>query len=819
MARHNHSARFAWHLALFLLLSFGVAVSVQAQSSVSGQVVAQNGTPISPANVQLIAASDSSFVTGTTTDEDGTFTFEAIGPGTYRVQVSMIGYEDHTSGEFTISESANSESTSKDLETIVLARKTTQMEEASVEAKRKVFEQKGDRLVVNVGDSPSLAGQTVLEVLKQAPGVIVNEQSGTVSMMGKDGIRVMIDGRQSHVPEGNLIQFLKGISAENIESIELITAPPASLEAEGNAGFINIVRKEDPTDGLNGSVSATAGYGEGEIGRASAELTYRQDRFRINGSYSFRRNGQFQQITNYRRVRSNEGFLETSTTTDRDRVQQNNDLRLALEYEASSALSLGAVVGAYDHRWTMDAQNRMFVQHREEPQRRVRSKNDELNHWRHLMGSVYSETEFGIGSVRAQLDYVYYHDNNPTTYNNTYTNLKSGGETERQVKSRKQTPLDIYVGKIDYEASPVEGLQLEAGLKGSFSRFTNRASYEGLVDREWISDIGLAPTTHLQEDVLAAYGTSTYSPSDPVSIKAGLRYEITRSNLRSGEGDQLVDRRYGRLFPSVSYSHKLGENRELALSYTRRITRPSFRDMAPFLYFLDPRTFYAGNPGIQPSLINTLKLDLTYGDLFTSVQYAREDGSIVGFHNRVIEGENVQISFPVNYDQTHQATGTLGFSFSLTGWWSVQGDATATWKDVQGMYNDESVTKRHTSLRINSTQTFSLPSEFDLEVSGYYQAASMSGLRRVEPYGRLDLSLQRGLPGKMGKLTLSLNDAFDTEEWVYTRKLPEDSGHIEGEFDMVQRSVELSYSLRFGSSSNTDGPTTASEEERSRANN
>ncbi|MEF8940027.1 MAG: outer membrane beta-barrel protein [Salinivenus sp.] len=818
MIQRPRLARLLKHLGLALLFVLMTAAAHgqpagTGQASITGHVVGPDGAPVSPANVQLVAAADSSFVSGTTTAEDGTFTFENVAPGTYLVQVSMLGYADHRSGGITVSEGQ-----STDLGEITLDKKTTQMEEATVKARQPVVEQKGDRLIVHVGDRPTLAGETVLEVLKQAPGVIVDEQSGTVSMMGKEGVRVMIDGRQSHVPEDNLVQFLKGLSAENIESVELITAPPARLEAEGNAGFINIVRKEDPTGGLNGSVSASANYGEGEIARASAELTYRQDRLRINGSYSFTHYGKFQQFTNYRRVQNGDGLLETSSTANRDPAAQYHDLRMDVEFEASDALSLGAVVGGYSHRWAMDAVSRMQVRENDAPRRRVRSEHDELNHWQHLMGSVYAETGLGGGSLRAQLDYVYYHDNNPTTYNNTYTDFESGSETKRKVTSRKRTPLDIYVGKIDYEVSPAQGLQLEAGLKGSFSRFTNRASYEGLVEREWVSDIGLAPTSHLREDILAAYGSSEYSPSDAISLKVGLRYEFTGSRLTSGEGNRLVDRRFGRLFPSVSYSHKFGEKRKLSLSYTRRITRPSFRDMAPFLWFLDPRTFSTGNLGIQPALTNTLKLDLTYGDLFGSVQYAREDGTIDG-QARIIEGENVQIGFPVNYDRTHQATGTLGLSFSPTDWWTAKGDATATWQEVQGTYEEESVTKQNAYLRINSTQTVDLPREFDLEVSGYYQTASISGFRTTKPFGRLDLAVQRSLPKGLGDLTLSLNDVLDSHVKRFTRRLQGEATYIEGKYNVQHRSVEVSYSLRFGESSNTDEPTTASEEERSRANN
>jgi hypothetical protein len=798
-----------WTLTLVLA---ALTAPAWAQETLTGHVADEAGSPVSFANIQLLAATDSSLVQGTVGTKDGTFTLKAVDEGAYVLHVSLIGYQAATSDVLHLSGAGM-----RDVGVVTLRRKALEMGEVAVEARRTTYEQQADRLVINVGTSVTLAGQSALEVLKRSPGVIVNEQSGTISLVGKAGVRVLVNGKRSYVPTDGLIQFLAGISADNLQRIELITSPPAHLDAEGNAGFINIVLERSPAGGLSGSVTVSGGYGQGEVGNASATINYRRRRVRLYASYSGLLRGQLQYWNNDRRLVSSDGPVQTSTRSRRDPRRINHDTRVALDVEITDRTTIGGLVGAYDHRWTMDAVNRMQVRNGGTPRTRIRSDNDEINHWRHAMGNVYVHRALpGNASLRADLDYVYYHDNNPTNYLNTTTDIQTGQVVEERLESSKTTPLRIWVGKADYNRTWQEAGELAAGVKGAFSRFTNRAAYEGLVNEAWVANAGLTSESVLREDVLAAYGSANIPLSASASLKLGLRYELTDSRLRSDEEQNLVNRRFGTLFPSVSYSHDLTADAQIDASYTRRITRPSFSQIAPFLYFLDPFTFYTGNTALQAAIMNALKLNVSYRDLIASVEYTWEDSTISQFQNHILPEENVQLVFSKNLRQTRRATALITLPVHPTSWWSMQNNVTATWKALDGFRDGEAVSTTHASVLFNSTQNISLPHDFNFEASGYYQGATQLGFIQMDPRWKIDLGLQRTLPAGYGTVTLTVNNVVDSAEWAWSEENVGDAPRVESFIDFSHRTLQLTYSLRFGDGKASTERSTASADERGR---
>ncbi len=798
--------------AILLQLLAVCAVPVRAQITITGHVQDDAGAAVGFANVQLLAAADSLLVGGTVADEAGDFVLDAVKPGRYLLYVSLIGYRDHLSEELVVTGEGT-----REVGPFTLVEQALEMEELAVEARRTLYEQKGDRLVINVGTSVTLSGATALDVLERSPGVIVNEQSGAISMLGKDGVQVMINGKLSYMPGEALVQFLSGMSADNIETIELITSPPAEFDAEGNAGFINIVLKRRPEAGVSGSLSASGGYGGGEVGSSSASIDYRRDRISLVGSYSFLWNGQRQEISNLRRIVEAKDVVEMPTMSRRDPVQRNLGARLGIDYQVSERTTIGAVVAGYDNRWSMNALNVLTIKSNGSPVTLIDSDNDEVNHWRHVMGNVNVRHRLSGGSTFSlDLDHLRYHNDNPTEYHNTTTDVASSQATETLLSSGKLTPLRILVAKADYQSGEQDKWKLGAGVKGALSRFTNEPTFVSSVQNEWVGDVGMGTKSYLKEDVLATYGSAAYQVSDAVSLEMGLRYELTASNLSSDEEDDLVDRRFGSLFPSLVYSHQLGEDLRVSASYNRRITRPSFNDMAPFLYFLDPYTFFTGSTALQPSIMNALKMDVTYKSVLASFQYAWEDSSIARFQNRIIPGENVQILFPTNLSDTRTVTALLAAPVVLADWWSTQNSVMTIWQQVDGPRNGTPVTLSRTSIVLNTTQNISLPFAFALEATGFYQNATLFGTVRFASMWGVNLGLQRALPRGKGKLTFSVDDLFGSVDWLFTTGSPADPLYIRSFVDMGHRTFRLTYSTRFGGGKEAREHATASEAERER---
>ena len=271
---------YRYFFAFFLLL---LVHNSEAQTKIYGKVINVKDEPISFANVLLLKLKDSSLVKGIMTEHSGTFSFENIPEGKYIVTSTFTGFGQEYTKSFEITGS----NTRVDLGNIKLFEKQTELTGVTILAKKPMFEQKIDRMVINVANSITSAGGNALEVLERSPGIIVDRQNNSISMNGKNGIVIMINGRISHMPFAAVVQLLEGMNANNIEKIELITTPPANFDAEGNAGYINIVLKINNLYGTNGSYSVTAGYGRGAIAEANVTFNHRQGKVNLYGDYSF----------------------------------------------------------------------------------------------------------------------------------------------------------------------------------------------------------------------------------------------------------------------------------------------------------------------------------------------------------------------------------------------------------------------------------------------------------------------------------------------------------------------------------------------------
>ena len=239
-------------------------------------------------------------------------------------------------------------------------------------------------------------------------------------------------------------------------------------------------------------------------------------------------------------------------------------------------------------------------------------------------------------------DYMYYRDYNPVTYLNSWYRNNGALLYDENVKSKKLTPITFWIGTLDYSKKLGKKIDLEAGIKGTLSRFTNDVEVSRLVQNAWIRDGGLTAKYKLDENITAAYASANLSIDDKNSLKMGLRYEYTNSNLGTETIKNMVDRHYGKLFPSFFLNHKINDDNAVNLSYSRRITRPTFNDMAPFVIFIDPNTFFSGNPALQPSISDAVNAAYTFKKYLFSCSYSYEDGSIANFSPRVDPVTNKQ---------------------------------------------------------------------------------------------------------------------------------------------------------------------------------
>ncbi|MEO6039619.1 MAG: TonB-dependent receptor, partial [Saprospiraceae bacterium] len=589
------------------------------------------------------------------------------------------------------------------------------------------------------------------------------------------------------------------MNASNIERIELIHTPPANFDAEGNAGIINIVLKKTADDGLNGGYSLNAGYGKREKYGAGLNFNYRKKIVNLFGSYDYRFNHNPQVFTNDRILRAANGdILETDGFSDRSPDLTTQNGRLGADFQITPKTVIGVLGTYFDRNWDMDAVNHIDYSTNNVLDHRVQMFTKEINRWNSWTSNLNFNHQFTKEkTLSMDLDYVYYKIHNPSSYTIQDLNPEGALNQETQKRVGKETPIKIAVAKADYNQNFGKNVQFETGIKGSMSRFDNDVRVEDRLQETWTVDPTLTSRFQLKEDIAAAYTSFSIKANSKTDLKLGLRYEYTSTNLGSVEQPNVVDRKYGIWFPSAFVSRKITEEQSINLSYSRRIYRPGFTQLAPYLIFYDPTTIEGGNPALQPVFADAIRSSYRYKSWQLTVEYNYQNPSI--YYLPIVDAvNNTQFNQPVNNGRTHTAYADLNFPLHPCKWWEMQNDIFVAWQRNNVRYAEAELNTTGRFSGLNSTQTFSLPKDFSIEVSGNFITPGFDGISRWKANGQLNFGLQKKLSEQWGSLNFSVNDIFASSNWITTIDQPQVNLHITGGYKQAERVFMLTWTNKFG---------------------
>lgn len=765
-----------------------------AQNTITGSVQDEAGNPIPFTNIILLNPNDSiTQIRGGLTDDAGRYQFENLIVKDYRILAYILGYNEVYTAAF------NAPSNGKLELPIIRLSEGILMEGVEITGKKPAYQQEIDGLRINVENSIVSAGATALEVLERSPGVVVDRQNNRINLAGKEGVNVMIDGKLTYMPMSSLVQFLEGMSANNIHSIKLLTTPPAKYDAEGTGGYIDIQLKKRSDEGLNGSFSLSYGYGRGHVSSNNLNLNYRKNKLNLYGSYSFVLRGQEQVFETNRRVLKGAEEERQGTINKRDPAQYNHNLRFGLDYELNDKTVLGALVSTYDNKWTMDAlsTNQVFLNN--ELTNIALSDHYERNQWQNLSTNLNLKHDLNDqSSLSFDVDYLKFYNENPTDYTNSLLNGASQFLEETLIRSDKITPLDIYAGKVDYSKQWSEKIKLELGAKAVNSSFSNDVKVETFGSSGWEQDPSLTSKSELSEQVLAAYASMDWKWDAKTNAKIGLRYEYSDSKLDAENEGRVVDRQFGKIFPTIFLSHQFSEHLGSNISYSRRITRPTFKDMAAFVYFSDPNTFFAGNPALQPALTDAVKLNVNRKNLFFSMEYSIQDSAIVRFQQRFDPVASRFIFRSENLKNSKTLAFTIGFPIQLTDWWNMRTNAVYYLQENNGYLDNQLIQFKGNYFQFNSNQSFKLPLDFTSELTFFYVGPRLAGISQLGAMYRLDFGIQKKLNDNGETLRFNIRDVLNSFELIATSDILSQNVFFEDNFDFSNTTFSLSYSRSFG---------------------
>ncbi len=767
-----------------------------AQNQITGKLLDTEGQPLPAANVYLLAAADSSLVSGNLTDESGDFSFDNVGSGSFVLSFLTLGFEQ----VFSQTLAFNGAPSRIDLGTTVLKEKAAVLDEVSIVARRPFLEQKIDRTVVNVSNSITNAGGNALQVLQRSPGVQVNMLTKTISLAGKQGVVVMINGKPARLPADAVVDMLSGMSSDNIDRIELIHTPPANFEAAGNAGIINIVLKQSADEGMNGGYTLKAGQGRGAKAGASAYFNQRKNRLNLFGSYGLDYNLNPQVFTNYRRVESNGDVLETESNSDRPHTPTTTqNARLGADIQLSKRTVFGVLGAFFDRNWYMEAENAVTYSKNGAVDSLLRMPNTETNHNRSFAGNLNLSHRFSESqSLNLDADFIHYDISNPSDYSLYNTDAAGNPGTQSGLRISKETPIQIGVAKADYNIGFGKNTRLETGVKLTSMRFKNDVKVDERNGQgPWQPVPKYTSVSKMNEKVAGAFASFSTKLGENTDIKAGLRYEHTDTRLDSGAAVVIVDRTYGSWFPSVFVSRQLSETQSLGFSYARRISRPSLRQLAPWLIFADPTTLEGGNPALQPSFTHSFNLNYGYKAWRLDLSYSIEKDPM-RFVPTVDEQENRQFNYHQNLGVEKTWSASLYLPLHPVSWWEMNNNFFLNRSVLDFELENQALTINNLYYGFNSTNTFKLPRRFTLEVSGNYDSPSYWGIAYWRATGSLNIGLEKDFGGKWGKLRFNANDLFLSTNWYGATEQPDIGLLVKNSYQMAERVFMLSWTNTFG---------------------
>lgn len=781
----------------YILLTQSIAAATYAQQ-INGAVTNEQGSAVANATVSLLRAKDSSVVKQTLAKE-GLYAFSLAGTDSFLIQASHVGYQSTYSAPFRYNGAPVK------MPALVLSTQKNNLTAITVSARKPMVEVKPNKTVLNVEGTVNATGTDALELLRKAPGVLV-ENDDLVSLNGKSSVQIYIDNRPTPLTTQDLAAYLRTLPSSQIEAIEILSSPSAQYEAAGSGGIINIRLKKARTQGLNGTANLGASASATTRYEAGFSLNYRNRKLNVFGSYQHN-NGDLKTRFSLNRVLNDSAFDQQSRIVVKN---NNHSFKTGLDYTLSAKSVIGAVVhGGF---------SKPFVENRSltpisdaktgEVSRILSATNLNTQQNNNLNANLNYSYKDSLGrSLLVNADYGFYSLKQNQVQPNTF--LDATGKNDlyhRNYVISSPTEIAIYALKADYETGFAKG-RLGIGGKWSYVTSNNRFSQYNNRDGQLEQDWERSNLFDYKENVNAGYLVYTKELRG-ISVQGGLRAEQTvlQGDLTSyreiGEqvstGTTRFEKKYLDFFPSLSLTLAPKTQNQFVLSYSRRIDRPAYKDLNPFEYRLNEYTLHKGSVDMRPQYANTVSLTHThkfrlnttlsyshvkdlFGQLVDTVQGTK--GVLI---NKNLASQNITslaVSYPFQYKQ-YSLFANINVHYS-------------TYKADYGQGRNLALDVW--AFHFYAQNTFRFGDGWTAELSGFYASPSIwQGTLRTTAIWSADAGLQKQLPGKKFTIKASVSDLFKTLQWTATSNFVGQQVVAAGRPDSRQFKLSLTY--RFGNS-------------------
>jgi iron complex outermembrane receptor protein len=779
-------------LSFVAICLLNTVLYAQTGARLSGYVADHKKTLVESGTVSLLKTKDSSLVKITTVSKTGLFELENIKPGSYLLSAQVLGF----GRSLVVVTVPSGDPVMTD--TIFLQPVTSSLGNVTVRSQKPFIEMKAGTTIVNVEASVTNVGATALEVLEKSPGVSV-DRDGNISLKGRQNVLVWLDGKQTYLPPADLAVLLSSMPASQLDQIEIMTNPTAKYDAAGSTGIIHIKTKKLRIQGLNGTL--TLGYGQGRYYKTnnSLLLNYRNSSFNAFLTYSYAGNKGFTDLYAKRT------YYDNDDVTVRALYEQpgylfghgrSHTVKTGIDYTVSPKTNMGIVLtGIFSNRLSGGNSPAYWINKSGTIDSSILTTSDNSTDWRNLGVNLNLRHQFSkTQELAVDVDHLGYRIENNQYFINTISTTGSSDALKGFLPSK----VNIISGKADYSQTFTSGLKLEAGWKSARVNTDNIADYYAQSSGgAWSPDLGKTNHFIYQETIHALY-TNLSKQSGKLTMQAGLRYENTSYDANqlgnAVKKDSAFSRQYDGLFPSAMLTIETDSSNSFSVTAGRRLDRPAFQKLNPFVFVINKYTYQQGNPYFKPqytwnyelthSFKNLLMTSVSYGytrDYFSQIFYATADNIIVYSEGNL--GKMINYGISVSTQLQPIKIWSLNLSGSLNHK-IIEGEV---WSEMRTSYN---------TVNINMNNQFRLKKGWSVEVSGFFNSGEQELQEITDPSGQVAAGVSKQLMKNKATLKLSVRDIFYTQ-WMKGFTVFE---HATEYFKLTRdtRVANIAFTWRFG---------------------
>jgi hypothetical protein len=748
-------------LTLFIYLLGISNLAAKEISRISGKVVDQKGLPVAYANVALISFQTGGLVDGAVSDEEGNFLIESVKTSSVKLVISSIGFKQFESEAFELTPSLD-----KNMGSLTIEYEMTGLEEVTVKAARPEIIIEADKTIVNVEGTVMAEGSNAFDVIGRSPGVYV-DQDGNIILNGRSGVTVMINDRPTYMSAVDLSNFLRAMPADNIKSIEVINNPTSRFDAEGSAGVINIRLKKNTVDGMFGNVQLGGQYNGLWAPISGLSLNVKKGKWSTNANLNYNHYANVNELGIKRNFTFENGT--SNFNQDSEITQRNKNLFFigSANYEINENQNIGLNLQASDN-FNASINNSMtdITSSGSNEVSYLDSYNDGDGRTNRLFANLHYDAKLDtIGTkISTDLDFTRMNSDGESLLSNQYwTGTNQSNLTNDRILTENDMFYTIFTAKVDFIKPLGKGRTLETGVKGSWVESDNNLDLTKSVEDGPFEEQPGSNRFIYKENVLAAYATYKGNFSEKLSFQAGLRGEYSDISGNSVTLKKLNTQQYFNLFPTAFLQHKVSENYQIVYNINRRITRPNYRLLNPFIYYIDPLTAETGNPNLKPQYSNNIEMNhVVKGSYQFSLAYSETEDAFMQVFIQNQENKTT-VTFTDNFDKTRNVNFRAIAPLQIKEWWSTSNMVQVTYNRFKSLIGDDYLDNAQTSYMLRTQHNLNLPKGFKLELIGIYLGPQIWGQGMIDGFGWVDAGITKSI--MKDKLTIAVNgtDLFRTQ--------------------------------------------------------